>query len=213
MEVARRRQRVDDSPRVSSNWHTASPSRPPTCNLYIEKDGRSLVLAFGSDGAGASFLAHVIEGESDQTFRKDRVGRIGLHFDSGLGIRAGSTEELERLMEHDNFEEPEDMPEPFGSWCRQIKSGDGLRMKDASGEEFVPKEKKKREKREASERPVKKEKPTGFVGVPELVAHFKKEGGEIRAALRKHVPKPDIGWLWTPTELEAVKAAIKSKLG
>ena len=54
---------------------------------------------------------------------------------------------------------------------------------------------------------------TGMFGIPELVAHFNKDAGRIRAGLRKStIDKPDAGWVWPIAMQDEVRTALKKSL-
>jgi hypothetical protein len=213
MEMARRRHRVADSPRVSGFVPTASPTRPPTSHVFVSKDDRLYSESFTQDEYAGAFVAAALEGEGENKWLKNNVGRLEIRCESGLRVWASTTEELEQIIE---ATEELELPEHMVRQLAAFKAGHGMRLRNRDGEEVEPvvKEKKTRApKGERAEKAPKKEKPAGYKGVPELAAELNREGGEIRVVLRKHVTKPDIGWLWSNDDFLKVKAVVKKELG
>ena len=203
MEVARRRRRAEDDPRpVGGYIEPSSPQRPPTSCLYFHKDGRDLIVNFCHDGASARYLELVGEGEGSYRWRKDEAGRHAIIYESGLVARASSLEELERIIETEPLDE---LPDPH---VRDI-----YRFKSDHVREYVPREtrKQKRERREKTEKVPRLPKPdtSGLLGVSWLAEKLGVEGKDVRVALRAQVKKPDIGWLWDPTEAEKIAKSLK----
>lgn len=204
--MGRRRKRTENDPRpVAGYIEPSSPQRPPTSCLYFHKDGRDLIVNFCHDGAAARYLELVGEGEGPYRWRKDEAGRHAIIYESGIVARASSLEELERIIESDPLDE---LPEPHERNIANFKS-DHVR-------EYVPREtrKQKRERRAGEEREPKqprlpKPDTSGLVGVSWLAEKLNVEGKDVRVALRAQFKKPDIGWLWDPTEAEKVLKSLK----
>lgn len=202
--MARRRRRAEDDPRpVSGYIEPSSPQRPPTSCLYFHKDGRDLIVNFCHDGASARYLELVGEGEGSYRWRKDEAGRHALIYENGLIARASSLEELERIIESDPLEE---LPDPH---VRDIH-----RFKSDHRREYVPhltrkQRREAREPREPKQPRLPKPDTSGLLGVSWLAEKLNVEGKDIRVALRAQFKKPDIGWLWDPTEAEKVLKSLK----
>lgn len=201
--MGRRRKRTENDPRpVAGYIEPSSPQRPPTSCLYFHKDGRDLIVNFCHDGASARYLELVSEGEGSYRWRKDEAGRHALIYEGGLVARASSLEELERIIETEPLDE---LPDPHVRDIHRFKS-DHVR-------EYVPREtrKQKRERREKTEKVPRLPKPdtSGLLGVSWLAERLNVEGKDVRVALRAQFKKPDIGWLWDPTEAEKVLKSLK----
>lgn len=204
--MARRRRRAESSSRTTSEYiEPSSPQRPPTSCLYYHKDGRDLIVNFCHDGAAAKHLELASEGEGSHSWRKDFAGRQSLIFESGLTVRASDLAELERIFETEPIDE---LPEEH---ARAI-----ARFKSEHQREYVPHltRKQKRELREKTpraEKPARLPKPdtSGLLGVSWLAEKLGVEGKDVRVALRAQVKKPDIGWLWDPTEAEKIAKSLK----
>ena len=208
--MARRRQRTEERPGLSGYIPAASPTRPPTSHLYFTNpEGGLITFAFTQDEyAHAAILAFF--GEDSYAWRKDNVGRITLEAD-GYRVREG-LDALERIT---SCEAAEDLPEQHLRQIAAFRTGRRPALLKPDGIEIEPAAPKERRKRsaESPEPRVKKEKPVGFKGVPELAKDLQRDPAEIRVILRKHVEKPGIGWLWDNDNYLKTRAVVKSKLG
>lgn len=210
MEVARRRQRVEESAGVPNYWAPSSPKRPPTSCVYLYKDGRTLIQNFCSDKASAELLRLALEGEGSHKWKKDHVGRPALICESGLVAQASSLEELERLYE---LESDFELPEPYTTELRMLKSGAGIKKLAGPSQHLKlagPDGDEKPARKPRADKPARTPKPVGdYHGVAWLAERLGVDGKDIRTALRAQVKKPDIGWLWSPDEAEAIAAKLK----
>lgn len=208
--MARRRQRVEESAGVPNYWAPSSPKRPPTSCVYLYKDGRTLIHSFCSDKASAELLRLALEGEGSHKWKKDDVGRPALICDSGLIAQASSLEELERLYE---LESDFEMPEPYLTELRMLKSGAGIKKLAGPSQHrqlAPPDDEERKPRRPRADKPARTPKPVGdYLGVAWLAERLGAEPKDVRSALRAQVKKPDIGWLWSPADAEAVAAKLK----
>lgn len=205
--MGRRRHRVEDGPRVSGYIASASPTRPPTSHLYVFNGDKLYSEGFTQDEYAAAFLAAILEGETGQTWRKNAVGLVEIVCDSGLRVRASTTNELERLIETSSDVE---LPEWMERQIAAIKSNEKPAVKNNAGETIEPTAPVEKKPREKVERTPKPAKPDGYKGVPELAAALNLDGADVRVLLRKNVPKPGIGWLWSDADFAAVLKQLKS---
>lgn len=121
-------------------------------------------------------------------------------------------ERMRKAVEH-QYEVKEmawDLPPEHVRWARRFRNGPPLptTLEEATGTSET------RARRERKASAPKKQAPTGYVHVSDIALAMGIDAKQARVALRKIYKdgKPDVGWNFPPSEVDALKVKIKNAL-
>lgn len=188
----------------------SSPSKPPKCSLRIEWPdlGKMQIRTFRGLWGAKLLYDFLVEFKAVRWLTETKL----IVDETGLLV---SSPELESIVEYKlkKDEETYQWPEPFLSEITAFKNRTSIKSSKGNDHQLPDGEKRKervpKEKKERVPRPSK----DGLISIGDIADEMKIEPRIARGILRdSKTPKPDAGWAWPKTEVDAIKALIKKGL-
>ena len=160
------------------NPYTSSPTHPPKYCLYIDKDGKDIVLTF-REVFGAAKVIDLMLGEE---LEFEWISGDMILTPDGITVRCS---QLEKIMDYE-YKGDENLWEPDKITQQNIQY---LLYGEAS-------EKKNQEmyKAKTYKKKIPKHAEQDYLGVPEIARLIQKTPQKTRQMLRKMMSKPEHGW-------------------
>jgi hypothetical protein len=206
MEMGRRRSETVESPRALEAPFPSNPNRPAKVVFYVSWKERIQVVAFSAWYAARHYIEACQESSGAQSYkfkkRKTASGyviRHGIEFDNGLRIECQSREELDNAIEY-NWKAGEEewrLPSPYPEHIHMLFNERAERVD-------TPKEKARIERQRVDK--------SGLISINQLCEELNIVPRLARGVLRASIPKPAVGWAWSPDDIEAIKKLLKDKL-
>lgn len=203
----------------------SSPTRPPKYAVYCyypahapAGQSRMIVMTFAAAYAARHFINAVLQDGGYKWLPADKKMAIEIPDtivgDNDVRIRVPGGSSLEDLMEYEFSDAEAEWELPQG----YVVQSDLLRREyreeapPPTDEDGNPAPKEKKPRREPKPEKIKIDK-SGLVSVGDIADQMGIEARDARGSLRKQkVEKPDVGWCWPESEVEAIKKIIKKGL-
>lgn len=168
----------------------SSPTHPPKYIMYIDKDGKDLVVGYTKCYAAAKVVDLLLEdGEEYDYIDKDKDIIVTA---SGVTIRSSRLEEIieyKYTREEDKWESEKEITQNV----QYILYGEADEKMNLQIN-----------KKTTTKKKIPRHAEQEYKGIPEIARAIQKTPQKTRQLLRKIMPKPDYGWKFKEEEFNTV---------